>query len=158
MPPERTDQYQATRWPKGQSGNPNGRPRGSRNRATVAAERLLEGEAQALTRRCIELALAGDTTALRLALERIVPPRKDRSIRLSMPQIGEPRDLFPAISTILTAVCMGNMTPQEGSAMINLVETTRKTLETTVLEERITHLESVAGLPDNSKSTSTSSR
>jgi hypothetical protein len=55
----------------GQSGNPYGRPRGARNRATVAAERLLDGEADALTRKAIELAKEGDTTALRLCIERI---------------------------------------------------------------------------------------
>src|ERR1043166_3904236 len=65
---------------KGRSGKPAGRPPGSRNRATVAAEALLEGEAQALTRKAIELALEGDTTALRLCLERIVPQRKSRTV------------------------------------------------------------------------------
>ena len=44
-------------------GNP-GRPAGARNRATLAALALLEGEAEALTRRCVGLALGGDTTAL----------------------------------------------------------------------------------------------
>ena len=72
---------------KGRSGNPAGRPPGSRNRATIAAEALLEGEAQALTRKAIELALAGDTTALRLCLERIVPQRKsDRRLRSAAPR------------------------------------------------------------------------
>ena len=52
---------------KGQSGNPAGRPRGSRNRATRAMQTLLDGEAQALTRKAVELALEGDTTALRLS-------------------------------------------------------------------------------------------
>ena len=47
-------------FPKGQSGNPGGRPRGSSNRATRAAEMLLDGEATALTRKAVELALAGD--------------------------------------------------------------------------------------------------
>jgi hypothetical protein len=46
---------------------------------------LLEGEAKALTRKAIELGLAGDTTALRLCLERLVPPRKDRPISLDLP-------------------------------------------------------------------------
>jgi Family of unknown function (DUF5681) len=66
---------------KGQSGNPAGKPKGARNRSTIAAELLLEGEARALTRKAIELGLAGDTTALRLCLERLVPPRKDRCYR-----------------------------------------------------------------------------
>jgi hypothetical protein len=64
----------------GQSGNPYGRPRGARNRATVVAERLLDGEADALTRKAIELAKEGDTTALRLCIERILPARKDRPV------------------------------------------------------------------------------
>ena len=70
---------------KGRSGNPAGRRPGSRNRATLAAEALLEGEAQALTRKAIELALEGDTTALRLCLERIVPQRKSRVVAFVIP-------------------------------------------------------------------------
>src|SRR5437867_3201999 len=50
---------------KGRSGNPGGRRPGCRNRVTQTAEVLLEGEAEALTRKAIELALEGDTTALR---------------------------------------------------------------------------------------------
>jgi Family of unknown function (DUF5681) len=72
---------------KGQSGNLAGRPPGSRNRTTLAAESLLEGEAQALTRTAIKLALAGDTTALRLCLERIVPQRKSRAVSFEAPRI-----------------------------------------------------------------------
>lgn len=51
-----------------------GRPAGARHKTTLAIEALLEGEAEALTRKAIELALAGDMTALRLCLERIARP------------------------------------------------------------------------------------
>ena len=61
---------------KGRSGNPAGRRPGTRNRATQAVEVLLEGEAEALTRRAIELAFEGDATVLKLCLERIVPRLK----------------------------------------------------------------------------------
>ena len=61
------------------TGNP-GRPKGARHRVTVAAEALLDGEAEALTRKAIELALAGDTIALRLCLDRIIPPRRERAV------------------------------------------------------------------------------
>ncbi|WP_342148162.1 DUF5681 domain-containing protein [Methylorubrum sp. SB2] len=44
------------RFEAGRSGNPNGRPKGARNKATIVVESLLEGEAEALTRRAIELA------------------------------------------------------------------------------------------------------
>ena len=63
------------RFAKGRSGNPGGRPRGSINRSTRAAQLLLDGEATALSRKAVELALAGDPTALRLCLDRTVAPR-----------------------------------------------------------------------------------
>ena len=60
-------------WAKGESGNPRGKRQGARHRTTLAAEALLDGEAKALTRKAIELALAGETVALRLCLDRILP-------------------------------------------------------------------------------------
>ena len=68
-------------------GNP-GRPRGARHRVTLAAEALLDGEAEALARKAVELALAGDTLALRLCLDRILPPRRDRPIAFRLPPVG----------------------------------------------------------------------
>jgi hypothetical protein len=76
--PENTALKQkAAPFRKEQSGNPAGRPKGARNKATVASETLLDGEAEAITRKAVEMALDGDTTALRLVMERILPPRKD---------------------------------------------------------------------------------
>ena len=71
---EKTDTKQGARFRKGQSGNPSGRPRGARNKTTRAVEALLDGEAEALTRKAIERALEGDTTALCLCLDRLLPP------------------------------------------------------------------------------------
>src|SRR5438309_11369164 len=70
------------RFRKGQSGNPAGRPLGSVNSATRAAMQLLDGEAEALTRKAIELALAGEPAALRLCMERIVGARRGRPVDL----------------------------------------------------------------------------
>jgi uncharacterized protein DUF5681 len=70
------------RFRRGSSGNPAGRPRGSLNQATRAAGLLLDGEAEALTRKAIELALAGDPVVLRLCLDRIVGPRRGRPVAL----------------------------------------------------------------------------
>ena len=69
MSPVKTVEKQGNRFQKGRSGNPNGRPKGSRNRTTVACEALLEEEAGALTRKAIQMAKDGDTIALRLCLE-----------------------------------------------------------------------------------------
>jgi hypothetical protein len=70
------------RFAEGQSGNRAGRPRGSSNRATRAAEMSLDGEATALTRKAVELRLTGDQAALRLCLDRTVAPRCERAIQL----------------------------------------------------------------------------
>src|SRR3954453_17402723 len=74
----------------GRSGNPSGRPEGSRHATTLAVERLLEGEAEEIGRKAIELAKSGDTVALRLCLERIAPVRKDRPISLALPSMNTP--------------------------------------------------------------------
>jgi hypothetical protein len=87
------------------------RPRGSRGKATVAAEKLLDGEAKALTRKAIELAKEGDTTALRLCLERIVPPRKDRPVSFSVPLIANANEAASLMSALVAAVASGGVTP-----------------------------------------------
>ena len=68
-------------------GNPAGRRTGSRNKATLAAAAFLAGESEALTRRAVELALAGDPTAMRLCLERILPPCRERTVKFALPPI-----------------------------------------------------------------------
>jgi hypothetical protein len=66
---------------------PCGRSRRQRNKTTLAVEALLDGEAETLTRKAIELAKAGDLAALRVCLDRIAPPRKDRPVLFELPAI-----------------------------------------------------------------------
>jgi hypothetical protein len=66
--------------------------RAARHRATLAAEALLDGEAEGLTRKAVEMALAGDTTALRLCLDRILPPRRERPVNFTLPSLRKPTD------------------------------------------------------------------
>jgi len=121
-------------------GNP-GRPKGARNKATQAALALLEGEAEALTRKAVETALEGDTTALRLCLERIAPPRKDAPVAFTLPSMQSARDAAQAAGAVLAAVADGELTPTEGAHVMALVEAYRRTLETTELEARLAALE-----------------
>ena len=132
---------------KGRSGNPAGRKPGCRNRATVAAEALLEGEAQALTRKAVELALEGDTTALRLCLERIVPQRRSRAIAFDTPRIDRVEDLAPAIGSIFQEVAGGRIRLDEGAALVGMLEAKRRAMETIDLEKRLRLLET-QGAPE----------
>jgi hypothetical protein len=123
-----------------ETGNP-GRPKGARNKVTLAVEALLDGEAEELTRRAIELAKAGDGTALRLCLERVLPARRDRLIAFELPAIETAADASRAMSAILRAVADGAISPSEGQAVAGLLEGFVKTLEATEFEKRLAALE-----------------
>jgi hypothetical protein len=110
------------RFPKGQSGNPAGRPMGSRNAATQLAEALLDGEAEALTRALIDRALEGDPAMLRLAVERIVP-RRARTHAIALPEIKSAADLTAAIDAIARAAAEGAITPFDAAELARMVET-----------------------------------
>jgi hypothetical protein len=71
-------------------GSPRRRRPGSRNKATLAAAALLAGESEALTRKAVELALAGDPTAMRLCIERLLPPCRERTVKFTLPPIESP--------------------------------------------------------------------
>lgn len=107
----------------------------------MAVLELLEGQAEALTQRAVELALGGDTTALRLCLERIAPPRKDSPVQFAMPHMTSARDAAEAAASVLKAVAEGDLTPGEGAQVMVLVDSYRRTLEVTELEARVAALE-----------------
>jgi hypothetical protein len=118
-----------------------GRPKGARNRATQAVLALLEGEGEALTRKAIEMALAGDGVALRLCLDRIAPSRKDSPVEFTLPRMSSAHDAAQAAGAVLQAVSEGDLTPVEAVQVMALVDSFRRTLEITELEARIAALE-----------------
>lgn len=129
------------RFAKGHSGNPRGKPKGARHRTTLAAEALLAGEIEKLTRKAIEMALDGDTTALRLCLERVVPARRERAIELELPVLQSAADSVAAMAVITGGVSNGTITPGESLALCKLVETFVKALEASELDQRLRYLE-----------------
>jgi hypothetical protein len=144
-PPETTGEKQSTRFQKGASGNPAGRPKGSRHRYLMAAEMLLDGEAEKLTRKAIELALDGDMTALRLCMERIVPARRDRPILVDLPIIESVRDASKAAAVLVAAVAAGELTPTEAADVSKLLDNYTRILEAQDFEERLQILEGKTG-------------
>ena len=131
---------------KGESGNPAGKPPGTRHRATRAVQSLLDGEAEVLTRKCVDMALAGDSTALRLCLDRLCPPARERMIDvgLALPELTAD-NLPQAVATIVEAVAAGQLLPGEGQALIGMLEGLRKSIELADLEKRIATLEGQGG-------------
>ena len=144
MSSDNTEQKQANRFQKGVSGNPNGRPKGSRNNATLAAEALLAGEAEKLTRKCIDLALDGDPIALRLCMERIYPARKDRPVEFSLPPINTARDAADVMSSVMNAVAAGQLTPADAAELSKVVACTVKSFEAAEFADSLARIDQLS--------------
>ena len=126
---------------KGQSGNPNGRPAGSRNRLTLALEELMDGEIEAITRKVIDTAKGGDMAAIRFVMDRVLPPARSRPIFVDLPPITDAASISSAHAEVLRAVSTGDLLLEEAEALSGLLEARRRSLEAVDLENRIKQLE-----------------
>jgi Family of unknown function (DUF5681) len=128
-------------WKPGQSGNPAGKPKGTRHRATLIAEQFIDNSGELLVKKCVEMALGGDAAAMRLVMERLCPPRRERPVSLAMPSIRSAADLIAAAAALADAAAAGEITPGEAASLSTLVANTAKAVETFELAERLTRLE-----------------
>jgi hypothetical protein len=140
---EKTVRKQLRPFRPGQSGNPNGRPKGARNATTIALESLLDGQAKALTQKAVDLALSGDLIALRMCLDRILPVRKNRPIEFALPTIETIADAPKAIGAISAAVASGEITVSDAADVSRLVEAYVRAIEASDLDKRLRALEEV---------------
>jgi uncharacterized protein DUF5681 len=140
--PENTGQMQVTgKFRKGQSGNPQGKPKGTKNRATLAAERLLNDDLDNICRKLIEEALTGNVQAIKLVLDRVLPVKRDRDIDVRLPKLQTADDAVKAMSMIIESVSCGNITPSEGEAMSKVIDSFVKAIQAYDVEKRIVNLE-----------------
>ena len=105
-----------------------GRPKGALNRTTLAAQALLDGEAETITRKCIDLALEGDPTALKLCMERICPPRKELPVEFTMPPLNSATDTTAAMNAIVQAVADGKILLSQALEFGKLLEMYARTV------------------------------
>lgn len=118
-----------------------GRPKGSRNKTTLAMEALLDGEAELITRKAVEMAKAGDTTAMRLCLDRLLPPRKDRAVAFALPKLEAAADAVRATAALVEAVAAGELTPSEAAELSKLVEGFTRAVDLHDIQARLERLE-----------------
>ena len=137
------------RFAKGASGNPAGRPPSSRNQSTLLMEALLEDEAEPLLRKAIELASGGDIYALKLCLDRLLPPCKDRAIHLSLPPIENAQQVSAAMSTVVEAVGEGRITPGQGETVANILAVKKDVLAACDFERRLEQVEQAISILKN---------
>ena len=138
---DKTAGKQGHRFKPGQSGNPHGRPAGSRNKASLLLAELIDNEGEGIVRAMVRAANNGDVSAGRALLDRLVPPRKERSIRFALPPLETASDAPKAIGTIVSAVASGDLTTSEANDLAGLVDKFVRSVEANILEARIAALE-----------------
>lgn len=111
-----------------------GRPAGSRNRATLALEALIEGQGEAVVNAMVKAALDGDVGAGRALLDRLVPPRRDRPVVFALPPPVTVADAPRALAAIVAAVASGDLTASEAADLSRLVADFVKVIETVEIE------------------------
>jgi hypothetical protein len=131
-----------SKYQPGQSGNPNGKPKGTLSRRSQLAK-LLEPHAEELVNKAVELAKEGDTNALRLCVERLLPKPKDQPVSLVLPKCNLKRNeaLLEIGASLIQAVAQGDITPQQATSIATILENQRKAIETEELANRIENLE-----------------
>jgi Family of unknown function (DUF5681) len=120
--PLQRKETQTMQFQKGQSGNPAGRPRGSRNKMTVLMQNLLEGEAEAITRKVIDMAKEGDMAAIRVCMDRLVPARRSGAIACELPPLETRGGAVSAMAAIIAAVAVGDVTPAEAASLARVID------------------------------------
>jgi hypothetical protein len=128
-------------FPAGQSGNPNGRPKGSRNRVTLAVEQLIHDRGEQVGKKALEKALDGDSTLLRALLATLVPPRRERTVEFELPDIRTTQDAAAASCAVLAALAGGDLSPSEANEVMALIATHVRTVEIAELEARVNAME-----------------
>ena len=139
--PDNSGGKQDSRFKPGQSGNPRGKPHGSRNRTSLVLDKMLADDGADVVRAVLAAAKDGDMQAARLVLDRIVPMRKGRPVRLDLPTIENAADVLTALSSTVAAMAEGEITPDEAAVVAGVLETKRKVIETVELEARLARLE-----------------
>jgi Family of unknown function (DUF5681) len=129
------------KFQKGDSGNLKGRKQGSRNKATLAALALLEGDLETITKVCVDKAKDGDLMAVKLILDKVIPNAKERRLSLKLPQMDGAANVPAVLAAVLEAVANGELTPGEGQTITAMLEVYRKGVELNDIEARVKVLE-----------------
>ena len=107
----------------------------------MLAEKLMEDDAENIVRAVVNAAKAGDPTAMRLCVERLVPLRKGRPVVFDLPPVKTAADIAGAVGALVRAMAAGELTTDEASAVASVLEMHRRAIETTEIEVRLQKLE-----------------
>jgi hypothetical protein len=118
-----------------------GRPTGSRNKSTMALQTMMEQHGEAIVKKTVLMAIQGDKMAIRLCLERLLPARRNSTIRFKLPPINSATDVARSLSKVVQAVATGKLAPAEGELLTAILERLQRNIQTLDLEKRVGALE-----------------
>ena len=133
------------KFEKGHPGGP-GRPKGSRNRAYALYDSLARKSMAKAVKAIGEAAEDGDPDCARLLFARLWPKAHDQVIELDLPPLDKPADLITAYAALVEAIAAGEVSPEQGAKVAEVLERKRLAIETAELEPRITALEEKRGI------------
>jgi uncharacterized protein DUF5681 len=140
------------KFAKGASANPAGRKRGTKNRRTVIAEKLLANvDVEAILAKLERQAKKGDTAAARLILDRALPVRRGMPVAIKLPAITTAKDCVAAMSVVMGALAAGRISTIEASELSNVIDAARRTIETIEMETRLAAIEAMMGADSDKK-------
>lgn len=133
LEPLKKSSYGRGRFSKDNPGKPfpkgsPGRPKGTLNRVTLAAQALLDGQTEAITEACIQGALAREPLCIKLCIERILPPRKELPVQFTMPPLQSGADVAAAMGAVMNAVAEGKLLLSQGLDFAKLLEIYNRTV------------------------------
>lgn len=124
------------RFKKGQSGNPAGKPKGARDKRTELRS-LLEPHRTALVMKAVAMALAGDTTAMRICLDRLIAPVRGNPVSIG--------DLSGSLTErgdrVMAAIAQGNISAEEAASLMAVIQSQARIIEADELDKRLSALE-----------------
>lgn len=136
-----------TKFARGQSGNPSGKPAGTRWRSTELVEGIMREGGESVARAIVVAARGGDMTAAKVVIDRLAPAPRGRFLQINVPKIEMPADALPLMAGVLDTMAKGELTPHEASDLSSVVQTYLKVLEMVGLAAEVAALkETVAAL------------
>lgn len=104
-----------------------------------------EADLKAVFKKLVEQAKEGDIPSIRELFNRAIgkatEPKEEAGIFLDLPPIQNIGDTVTAASKVLKAMASGNITADEAMKLSSVIELTRRTLETSKMEQRMRRLE-----------------
>ena len=144
--PSNTGRKADGRFAPGNRANPTGRPAGSRNKATLALEKLMVDDAEDVVKAMLAAAKGGYVQAAKVILDRVVPVRKGRLVEIDLPTVETAEDVVTAMSAVVGAMAEGTVTPEEADVIASVLDVKRRAIETVELAEEVARIRAHVGL------------